>query len=348
MLREILHSITEKVSRSKRDRVDFIWNEGSLTYNLFRGYEYFCGRRSGIRPEMSANSDGVVQFHTWEAAIVWTESKIRQFKLPVFSIKKVYLPQFASVSGLPMPGSPYLFAIAFDATALSSESNNTGQAWNHTCTGTNPMLVVFDAAENAATDPYTDMTYNSVPMTVVNGIASSTGNRYGKMWSQGNPTTGSSLSIQPTLSPSQFNQGASISYSGCATTADGNNTAGGSSSTSLNISVTPNTAGNNDWAVWGIHNTGGNTTAVNGTKRQSGGAPMAMGDSNATVSSAGYTQQLTFTNSNYAAVIVAITPFVTPSGPANVKTWDGVTQSTGVKTYMGVTLANTKTWDGIS
>jgi hypothetical protein len=36
------------------------------------------------------------------------------------------------------------------------------------------------------------------------------------------------------------------------------------------------------------------------------------------------------------------------SGPTNVKTWDGITQSTGVKQYFGVDLANVKTVNGVS
>ncbi len=44
--------------------------------------------------------------------------------------------------------------------------------------------------------------------------------------------------------------------------------------------------------------------------------------------------------------IVAVKPAA--AGPANVKTFDGVTQSTGIKTYFGVALASTKTVDGIS
>lgn len=35
-------------------------------------------------------------------------------------------------------------------------------------------------------------------------------------------------------------------------------------------------------------------------------------------------------------------------GPTNVKTWDGVTQSTGIKTYEGVALANVKSVNGIT
>ncbi len=36
------------------------------------------------------------------------------------------------------------------------------------------------------------------------------------------------------------------------------------------------------------------------------------------------------------------------AGPANVKTWDGVTQSTGIKTYFGVALASVKSVNGVS
>ncbi len=41
-------------------------------------------------------------------------------------------------------------------------------------------------------------------------------------------------------------------------------------------------------------------------------------------------------------------PLVVPSGPTNVKTFDGVTQSTGIKTYLGVALSSTKSVDGIT
>ncbi len=43
----------------------------------------------------------------------------------------------------------------------------------------------------------------------------------------------------------------------------------------------------------------------------------------------------------------SIAPPAVPSGPANVKTWDGVTQSTGIKTYLGTALASVKSVDGI-
>lgn len=39
---------------------------------------------------------------------------------------------------------------------------------------------------------------------------------------------------------------------------------------------------------------------------------------------------------------------VTASGPAGVKTWDAITQSTGISTYFGTALASTKTVIGVS
>lgn len=38
--------------------------------------------------------------------------------------------------------------------------------------------------------------------------------------------------------------------------------------------------------------------------------------------------------------------YAAAAGPTTVKTWDGVTQSTGIKTYFGVTLANVKSVNG--
>jgi len=56
--------------------------------------------------------------------------------------------------------------------------------------------------------------------------------------------------------------------------------------------------------------------------------------------SSGNSNDLTLVNSPSYASDVPATCSV--AGPTTVKTWDGVTQSTGIKTYLGVTVANTK------
>lgn len=61
-------------------------------------------------------------------------------------------------------------------------------------------------------------------------------------------------------------------------------------------------------------------------------------------------QSMTYNESpaeGFAAGMVSFAPAVA-AGPTTVKTWDGITQSTGIKTYFGVDLANVKTVDGAS
>lgn len=50
---------------------------------------------------------------------------------------------------------------------------------------------------------------------------------------------------------------------------------------------------------------------------------------------------------NWSGCAVAILPF-TAVGPAGVKTWDGVTQATGIKTYKGVAVASVKSVEGVT
>lgn len=51
---------------------------------------------------------------------------------------------------------------------------------------------------------------------------------------------------------------------------------------------------------------------------------------------------------SFALNIGSFAPVASPTGPTTIKTWDGVTQSTGIKTYFGVDLANVKTINGAS
>lgn len=57
---------------------------------------------------------------------------------------------------------------------------------------------------------------------------------------------------------------------------------------------------------------------------------------------------LSLTSTSSEIVYTALSLSVGTVGPAGVKTWDGVTQSTGIKQYFGVDLANVKTVNGVS
>ncbi len=119
----------------------------------------------------------------------------------------------------------------------------------------------------------------------------------------------------------------------------------------ISTTVTPSIAG--CWAVALNRKNGAcaSGSPVNITNRSLPGNDNAIGfgDSNGTITSGvGYTQTISSgCTQQFEQNAIAIAPFVA-AGPTNVKTFDGVTQSTGIKTYFGVALASTKTVDGIS
>lgn len=99
-------------------------------------------------------------------------------------------------------------------------------------------------------------------------------------------------------------------------------------------------------------NRGAFSSSSNFTTRQDVSAQETVfGDSNGSVGAAGSkTVSVTYTltpSAGYPMFAVSIAP-APDAGPATVKTWDGVTQATGIKTYLGVDLANVKTVNGLS
>ncbi len=77
----------------------------------------------------------------------------------------------------------------------------------------------------------------------------------------------------------------------------------------------------------------------------------SMGSYKAVSSSSGTeTMAWTWTGGSFYAdtQIIAVKYLAPASGPTNVKTWTGITQSTGIKTYIGTALASVKTVIGLS
>lgn len=166
------------------------WSSYSFTHNAFRVYEAVFGRRVGIRPEISTMYNGVesvAQAHSFEGACALFETAIRELlenlRLPV----RVWIPQFSSVNGLPMPKANYMFAIAFDAKANVAEAlGSDPHTYSHTCTGSNLVLVVGAGLDRIGIP--SSASYNAVAMTaqtLVGGIAP-----YGRQWTLVNPATG--------------------------------------------------------------------------------------------------------------------------------------------------------------
>lgn len=289
----------------------------SLVYNLFRVYELMFGRRSGVRPEMSSMPDGqggnIQAFHSWEAVLVHLELSFRA--LFTFKIRlpyKVWVPILKTPQGMPVFASPYLFAIAWDSSVNAAETNNAGQPWSHTCTGSNMILTVGNVGEASTTDPFTGTTYNGVAMTVGNGIGGgvSSVSRYYKMYYLTHPNAGASHTIQPAVSPSQYNQGASTSFSGASQSAIDNTATAQNTGSNPATSITPVAA--NCWLVNYLGGDSGSWTSAAGagtTERTNGSAPFAMGDSNGTVTGgSSHTMNWTVAANNWGSVIMSIAP----------------------------------------
>lgn len=169
----ILAFITQHNRQIVQEGIDFEWSNKSWTHNAFRVFELVFGRKEGIRPEFSAHVDQngreTIFVHSFEASIAYFETYVREF---VTSFKlvpvEIFIPQLAPV-GMPMRiSTPYLFAIAYDSSAVTAFGASP-RAVNLTCTGSNLILGMHSGTLN---DTSTAPTYNAVSSTSA-GVASS-------------------------------------------------------------------------------------------------------------------------------------------------------------------------------
>lgn len=106
-------------------------------------------------------------------------------------------------------------AIAFD-TAVDGLKTSTGTLqWNHTCTGSNLLLLVaFNGDNIGGADDITGVTYNSVAMTLLKKITTATGgDRYTYIYGLLGPATGTHQ-VSITAGSAHLLQGGSASYTG--------------------------------------------------------------------------------------------------------------------------------------
>lgn len=295
------------ITRHPRQVIIPEWSVKSWAHNVFRTYEYLFGRRNGVKKEMSTlfyKGTTIYYCHSWESVFALLESNIRalfKWKLPVF----VSIPVLMTTTGLPV--SPYLFAIATDAT---SSQANPATGWTQICTGSNLKLMVSFSTNVAGTDNVTALAYNAVSATTV-GFVQKPSDRGQDLWYLDNPSTGSH-SIVPTATG--FYAGLASSYTGCGTGIDSFNTGTVplGSATSLTVSTTVVAA--NCWLVGMM---GDDSTAVSGgtgtvVRIADTGNASAFVDSNGTVGTGSQSLQVTWSGSHGAAgVIASIKPFVT-------------------------------------
>lgn len=252
---------------------------------------------------------------------------------------------YNSGNGLSYPFSDTV--LAFD-TAASFAGGASPKTVSYPCTGANRALVVLAYNDTNTTDNVSGITYNGVSMSRQSFSAGS-GITGVSLYTLLNPASGTN-NLTVTWSGGGLGRILAASFVGVDQTngINAQNTNGAAATTTVTNSITTSVAG-----IWGaslIVNASGTAAAstnINAVRVSS--ANYSIGDSDGSLGAAG-TYSLTWTQSsdyNLGSGAVGLRE-VSASGPTNVKTWDGVTQSTGIKTYMGVTLANTKTVDGIS
>lgn len=348
-LKDILPTLLATITRTPRTEVkvgrDFEWSDNSWVHNFFRRYELIFGRRFGIRCELTSDSiSRTQQPHTFEAACALLEVYLRElltFKFPQVSI--VRAPALITPQGVLFP-SAYSFAIAFDAGSNNVPPTNT--SWSHTCTGSNRIL--FCTGRAPTTDP-TAISYNSGALTKTrNSLSFDSGFCF--HWYRIAPDASGALTIAITgpTNPSAVG----LSYTGALQSGvpDASNTASVSGANALAVTVT--TVLDNCWVVGsatdtngaGVTSAGANTTlraTVNNSMKgyDNGGPQTPAGAVTLNVSDTSSAANLGW--------IAASFPPAAATGPANVKTVDGLAVAS-VKTWNGLTWASVKTWDGLA
>lgn len=241
-------------------------------------------------------------------------------------------------------------AIAYDNSAyLGNSANSSG---SYTTSGTDRLLLVFMQGDSASNPASMSATYNGVSMTsLTSQYGRSAFSQYGMaVFGLINPASGAH-----TLAWNGGGDSArciAVSYTGVSQTGlpDATSKSTITSGTTKTQSIT--TVAQNCWVAYQAYCNAGNVSISSGAtlRQQSPGRNNDdwIGDTNAAVSAGSNSASFAFSSVAWAGFQAVSFAPVAASGPANVKTWDGVTQSTGIKTYMGVALASTKSVMGVT
>lgn len=242
-------------------------------------------------------------------------------------------------------------AIAFDAASGANYSaSGTTNTFSHTCTGSDRIL--FVVAAHHSTSPVssvTGITYASVAMTFLRTYQS--GNAEFDLYYLVAPSTGAN-NVVITMDISDASVGIASSYTGVSQTSpiDVSGDGGPTTTTAYSQSVTTTT--DNCWSIMvggaysGLAITAGANTVVR-TQPEVSLTGTFLADTGSAQTPAGTdTIAVTSSSQSFTTIMAAFKPVA--AGPTTVKTWDGITQSTGIKTYLTASLATTKTVNGAS
>lgn len=234
-------------------------------------------------------------------------------------------------------------AIAFDATANGTVNPSTSLTFAHTCTGTNLILFVSVISNSGAT--VSSMTYNSVAMTQLDTRVDAGGNN-GELWYLIAPSTGSN-NVVINMSGNVAIGAASSSYTGVKQSAPavfGNARADSATSVSKSLTSTVD----NSWIVAGVTNNFAATSWTAGASTTFRSAAQWAGfcDGNAAITPAGSATLNANLGSSASLMMFAAIIAVPPSGPTNLKTFNGLATAS-VKTINGLAIGSVKSVNGM-
>lgn len=354
---DVLPTLATIITRSDRYKVDIEWSDKSVVHNLFRVHEMLFWRKWGIRIENSfsaeVDEDGIYtsthHFYTLEAGLAFIESRIRE-SVPKLVVKRVLVPSFAGAPMLSPTGNPYLFAIAFDSASSTSAGSGTSLSVTQTCTGSDLVLFAFSWGNNTGLSLATS--YNGTGMTTIDNQSVNFNTSRSNILVA--PSTGANtLAVNTTNSFGLRLLGSS--YTGCAQTGQPDGHSQSNTNNGSPFSMTVGDGATTAAGCWGVAACvafGASSNAIQspGVARSTTATTCIVGDTNGPVT-AGGDASITFNvgsgNANCFAAGVGLAP-VPAAGPANVKTWDGVSQATAIKTYNGVPVASTKGVIGVT
>ena len=301
------------ITGARRSVPEIDWSEKSWVHNAFRLFELIFGRKDGIRAEVtvSIENDGErkiisYQFHTVESVLAHVEGMIRGW-MPKMIPVKVMVPQFAMTGiqpgWLPNPGSPYLFAVAFDAYGENTSGTSSPTTCNVTVSGSNRLMIL---RTGSVSDTDTAETYNGSSFTLIGKSTYLGTAREGvALYYLIAPATGTnSLSVSHSSSGKRI---WGVNYTGCAQTSpidSSNADAPGSSATTTVMTTTVVASG--CWLVGGCStDQGGESAGTNTTQRGTGAGGSLYLDSNGTVGTGSQSINCNHPSTSTRAYVVA-------------------------------------------
>lgn len=241
-----------------------------------------------------------------------------------------------------------------DASAISSVTSGSSATFAHTCTGSDLTLVVgvmIGDSDNTIGKTITGVTYNSVAMTSI-GVTrgfSNTGTGIVYMFYLGNPATGANnvvVTFNTSLDAGDRVTSISSSYTGTDTASPlGGVATGPAAGETISAAVTTTRSDSLIIGILGWMNS--NLDSWNGTELQiNGSGPRAQAQYKSAVSVG--SNPLTWTwggATTGGAVAMELKSPIT--GPANVKTWNGLPLAS-IKTINGLAVESIKTINGLN